>query len=186
MTQTLTQAGTPWRAAALVLGTSILMTVAAKVSVPFYPMTMQGAVAVMAGMILGPRLALAAMALYLVQGAVGLPVFTGTPARGIGIAYMMGPTGGYLIGFALTAWLAGVMAERGWTRSLAGGLAVSVGAIFAMYLPGLLWLGAFTGYGTPLLAAGLVPFILGDLTKAAVAALIARGWSTVATRGDAS
>ncbi|MFC4669254.1 biotin transporter BioY [Seohaeicola nanhaiensis] len=171
----------PATSVALVVGASLLMTLAAHVSVPFYPvpMTLQGSVAVLAGLLLGPRLALAAMALYLAQGAMGLPVFAGTPARGLGLAYMAGPTGGFLLGFALTAWLAGTLARFGWARSLLGSFIVSLIAIAAMYVPGLLWLGQFTGYGAALLTAGLLPFLIGDAVKAALAALLARGWNSL-------
>lgn len=167
---------TPLRAVALCIGASLLMTLAAKVSVPFYPvpMTLQGSVAVLAGLVLGPRLALAAMCLYLAEGMIGLPVFSGTPERGIGLIYMAGPTGGFLIGFVLTAWLAGWLSRR-LQPSLAGTFLVAVASIAAMYLPGLLWLGQFTGYGPGLLAAGLFPFLLGDAVKAAIAALAAFG-----------
>lgn len=169
-----------WRSAGLCIGASLLMTLAAKISIPFYPvpMTLQGAVAVLAGLLLGPRLALAAMALYLAEGLVGLPVFSGTPQRGIGLAYMVGPTGGFLIGFALTAWLAGLMSRRA-APGLAGSFAIALLSIAAMYLPGLLWLGQFTGYGPQLLVAGLLPFLIGDVVKAALAALVAHGLTSI-------
>ena len=101
-----------------VLG-SLLLIASAKVQVPFWPvpMTMQTFAVLVIGMTFGPRLGAATVLLYLVQGAVGLPVFAGTPAKGIGIAYMVGPTGGYLIGFVAAAYLAGRLAMRGWDRS---------------------------------------------------------------------
>lgn len=171
---------TLWRSVALCVGASLLMTLAAKVSVPFYPvpMTLQGSVAVLIGLVLGPRLALAAMCLYLAEGMIGLPVFSGTPERGIGLAYMAGPTGGFLVGFALTAWVAGWLSRR-LQPGLVGTFLVAVASIAAMYLPGLLWLGQFTGYGLGLLTAGLFPFLLGDAVKAAIAALAAHGLKSI-------
>lgn len=157
-----------------VMAGSILMTIAAKVQVPFIPvpLSMQTFVAIGLGLALGPVRAMAAIMLYLAQGAAGLPVFAGTPQQGIGMAYMMGPTGGYLIGFALAAGIAGMLARAGWDRSIVSTLAAALIAGAVVYVPGLLWLGLFTGYGEQLLVAGLFPFLLGDVVKAALAALV--------------
>jgi biotin transport system substrate-specific component len=94
---------------------SILLAISAKISIPFYPvpLTMQTFMVIGLGLALGPRLGMAAVALYLAQGAAGLPVFAGTPEKGIGLAYMMGPTGGYLLGYLIAAFVAGHLAERG-------------------------------------------------------------------------
>jgi len=93
----------------LVLGASLLLTLSAKIQVPFWPvpMTMQSYMVLVLGMALGPRLGPAAVAVYLAQGAIGLPVFAGTPEKGIGLAYMAGPTGGYLLGFFVAAVITG-------------------------------------------------------------------------------
>jgi biotin transport system substrate-specific component len=98
---------------------SILLAISAKISIPFYPvpLTMQTFMVIGLGLALGPRLGMAAVALYLAQGAAGLPVFAGTPEKGIGLAYMMGPTGGYLLGYLIAAFVAGHLAERGMDRS---------------------------------------------------------------------
>jgi len=162
----------------LAVGVSSIMALSAHVSVPFYPvpMTLQGAVVVLVGLVLGPRLALAGMTLYLAEGAFGLPVFAGTPERGIGLAYMIGPTGGFLMGFVLGSFLAGLMAARGWAKGLASAVFVALVAIFSIYLPGLLWLGAFTGYGPELFTAGLAPFVVGDIVKAVLATFVATGF----------
>lgn len=158
----------------LVLAGSLLMTIAAKVQVPFYPvpMSMQTFVAIGLGLALGPVRGTAAILFYLAQGAAGLPVFAGTPQQGIGIAYMMGPTGGFLAGFALVAFVAGLFSRVGFDRNPVTAMIAALVAGFAIYLPGLAWLGLFTGYGETLLAAGLFPFILGDVAKALLAALV--------------
>lgn len=158
----------------LVLAGSLLMTMAAKVQVPFYPvpMSMQTFVAIGLGLALGPVRGTAAILFYLAQGAAGLPVFAGTPQQGIGIAYIMGPTGGFLAGFALVAFVAGLFSRVGFDRNPVTAMIAALVAGFAIYLPGLAWLGLFTGYGETLLAAGFFPFILGDVAKALLAALV--------------
>src|SRR5579862_9024378 len=109
------------RAATLVIIGSLVLTLSAKIEVPFWPvpLTMQSLAVLVIGMAYGLRLGALAVLLYLAEGAVGLPVFAGTPERGIGLAYMVGPTGGYLLGFLLAAWVLGLLAERGWDRSWA-------------------------------------------------------------------
>ena len=94
---------------ATMLGLAALITLAAKVQVPFWPvpMTLHTLAVMMIALIGGPRVAVGAMATYLAAGAAGLPVFSGSPERGIGLAYMVGPTGGYLLGFLPAAWIAG-------------------------------------------------------------------------------
>lgn len=160
--------------ATIALAGSLLLALSAKVSIPFYPvpLTMQTFVVIGLGLALGPARAVAAVLLYLVEGAAGLPVFAGTPEKGIGLAYMAGPTGGYLAGYLPAAFLAGMLAEKGWDRThfRAACAAFLAGAI--IYVPGLLWLGAVIGWEKPVLAYGLYPFILGDITKAVLAALL--------------
>jgi biotin transport system substrate-specific component len=158
----------------LALAGSILLTISAKIQVPFYPvpMTMQTFVVLSLGMAYGWRLGAATVLFYLAQGAMGLPVFVGTPEKGIGLAYMAGSTGGYLLGFVAAAALVGWLAERGWDRNIGTtALAMLLGNI-VIYLPGLLWLGTLFGWDKPILAWGLTPFVLGDLTKLALAAVL--------------
>src|SRR5918994_6011094 len=160
------------RAVILAFLGSALLTLSAKVQVPFYtvPMTMQTLVVLLVGMAFGARLGIATVALYLAEGAVSLPVFAGTPEKGIGLAYMTGPTGGYLLGFILAAALAGWIVER--RRDAAGlALAVVAGSV-AIYAPGVLWLATFVGFGRAL-ELGLVPFLWGDLLKAGLAFTVA-------------
>lgn len=165
---------------------SVLLTISAKVAIPFYPvpLTMQTFVVIGLGLALGPRLGVAAVALYLMQGALGLPVFAGTPEKGIGLAYMAGPTGGYLLGYLLAAFVAGSLAERGMDRSPVTAFAAALIAGAVIYVPGLLWLGGVVGWDKPVLAWGLYPFILGDVTKAALAALVFPAtWAMIAKKG---
>ena len=156
----------------VVLG-SLLLTASAKIQVPFWPvpMTLQTGVVLLLGLVMGPRLAVAAVALYLAQGALGLPVFANTPARGVGLAYMMGPTGGYMVGWLLAAAFVGWAAGR-W-RSLLALFAICLVGVALNYAPGLIWLTTFTGSLEQSLAVGAFPFILGDVVKAALAVSLA-------------
>ena len=159
---------------AIVVAGSILLAISAKLQVPFYPVpvTMQTLVVLVLGMTLGSRLAFATLALYLIEGMAGLPVFAGTPEKGIGLAYMMGPTGGYLIGYLLAATLTGWLAERGFDRSLPKAAFALVLGNVAIYVPGILWLGSVIGWDKPVLAYGLTPFLVGDALKLALGACL--------------
>ncbi|NQU58912.1 MAG: biotin transporter BioY [Rhodospirillales bacterium] len=166
---TLTRA---FRGTALAVAGSLLIWICAKIQVPFYPvpMTMTTFAVLAIGMAYGWRLGAATVVLYLAEGAMGLPVFSGTPEKGVGLAYMLGGTGGYLIGFVLAAACVGWLAERGWDKNvLSTALAMLVGNVL-IYAPGLLWLGTLFGWDKPILAWGLTPFVMGDLAKLALAA----------------
>ena len=115
----------PVRLVVLALVGTLVLAISAKIQVPFYPvpMTMQTFVVLVIGMTYGWRMGGATILLYLAEGAVGLPVFAGTPEKGIGVAYMLGGTGGYLLGFLIAATACGWLAERGWDRNVA----ISVG-----------------------------------------------------------
>jgi len=158
----------------LVVFGTLLIYVAAKINVPFWPvpMTMQTFAILVIAATYGFRLGLTTVLLYLAEGASGLPVFAGTPQEGIGIAYMMGPTGGYLVGFAGAAALVGWFAERGLDRrpvSLFGLMLASHLVIFGL---GLLWLGVLFGFSQSILASGLYPFIPGLFAKTALAVAV--------------
>jgi biotin transport system substrate-specific component len=153
---------------------SLALWVSAKISIPFWPvpLTMQTLVVLVIGMAFGARLGAATVLLYLAEGAVGLPVFSGTPEKGLGLAYMMSTTGGYLVGFVLAAGAVGFLAERGWDRSpLKTALAMVLGNVL-IYVTGLLWLGTIVGWDKPVLAWGLTPFLAGDAVKIAAAAVL--------------
>ncbi|MGF7008201.1 biotin transporter BioY [Aminobacter sp. BE322] len=176
---------TPADVVAVIAG-SLLLTLSAKVQVPFYPvpMTMQTLVVIGLGLALGPVRGAAAVALYLAEGALGLPVFAGTPEKGIGLAYMMGPTGGYLLGYIFAALLAGWLAERGWDRNVFTAMAAALLAGAVIYIPGLFWLGSVIGWDKPVLALGLFPFIPGDIMKAVLAAVaFPAAWKWLSAKG---
>ena len=158
----------------LAIAGSLLLVVSAKIKIPFYPvpLSMQTFVVLMIGMVYGWKLGGATILLYLAEGALGLPVFSGTPERGIGIAYMMGPTGGYLVGFLFAAVLVGWLAERGWGQHAASTFGAMVLGNLLIYSLGLFWLGTVIGWDKPVLAYGLTPFILGDLLKIVAATLL--------------
>jgi biotin transport system substrate-specific component len=123
---------------------------------------------VLIGAAFGPRLGGATVLAYLIEGAAGLPVF----ATGAGLGYVMGPTGGYLLGFLLAAIVVGALARRGWDKSpltMAGAMIIGMAMI---YIPGVLWLGAVIGWNKPLLSLGVTPFLLGDALKVALGALM--------------
>ncbi|MCF4126863.1 biotin transporter BioY [Methylobacterium sp. SyP6R] len=156
----------PLRAArtfAIVLSGVVLITIAAKVRIPFWPVPMTlHTLAVMAlAVAAGPRLAVASMLGYLAAGAAGLPVFSGTPERGLGLAYMAGPTGGYLAGYLVAAGLVGALAAG---RGLLGRVAAMLAGLAAIDAFGLAWLALFVP-ADRLVALGLAPFLLGDLVK---------------------
>ncbi len=154
---------------------SIFIAVCARIQVPMWPvpMTMLTFAVLFVSLVYGPRLALATVSLYLVQGIAGLPVF----AAGSGIAYLMGPTGGYLLACLPAAFVVGMLAQRGWgSRALRVFVAMLAGsAIF--YLVGASWLASFVG-PEKAIAAGIMPFLIGDAVKAMLAAaLLPAAWA---------
>lgn len=172
------------RALFLALAGSALIAVSSKLQVPMVPvpMTMQTLVILVIGMACGWRLGGLTLLLYLAEGAVGLPVFAGTPERGLGLTYMVGSTGGYLLGFLLAALVVGLLAEAGWDRTVPLAAAAMLIGNVVIYVPGLLWLGTVLGWDNPILQWGLTPFIVGDLVKLALAALLMpAAWRLVRT-----
>lgn len=155
-----------------IIAGSMLLTLSAKMALPFYPVpvTLQTLIVLCLGMVLGPRLGAAAVIAYLAQGAVGLPVFAGTPEKGIGLAYMLGTTGGYLLGFVVAAYTVGLLAERRWDRSKLTTIAAMIIGNAIIYAFGLVWLGSIVGWDKPILAWGMTPFLLGDIAKILIAA----------------
>lgn len=164
------------RVALVVLGVAAL-AIAAKIRVPFWPVpiTMQTFAVLTIGAAYGLRLGVATVIAYLAIGALGYDVFTQSSAEDNGLAYMMGPTGGYLVGFALAAGLLGWLARRGWDRSTGWMAAAMLLGNLVIYAAGLAWLGhlfaAEHGWAT-VLDWGLWPFLVGDALKLALAALI--------------
>ena len=112
-------------------------------------------------------------------------MFAGTPEKGVGLAYMLGPTGGYLAGFVLAAATCGWLAERGWDRRPATTAVAMLAGNALIYLPGLLWLGTVVGWDKPVFQWGLTPFLLGDVAKLALAAgLVPLVWKAIAPKDD--
>ncbi len=162
------------------VGTAIL-TLSAKIQVPFYPvpMTMQTFAVTVIGMAFGWRLGAATVVLYLIEGAAGLPVFAGTPEKGIGLAYMMGPTGGYLVGFVAAAGLVGWLAQRGWDRNVLTTLAAMAVGTLVIFVLGYIWLAALIGLEKAWVF-GVAPFLFGSVFKIALgAAVMPLAWKGV-------
>lgn len=161
-----------------VLGT-LLLTLSAKTKVVFGPvdMSLQTLAVILIAAAFGMRLGVATLLLYLAEGAAGLPVFQSTPEKGIGIAYMLGTTGGYLAGFVVMAAIVGWAADRGWDRSVLKFFGAVVLADAIMLLMGFGWLASLIG-ADKAWQFGVVPFIVPDLIKAALAAaLVPAIWS---------
>lgn len=159
---------------ALVLFGILALAVAAKIKLPMWPVPLtMGTFAVLTiGAAYGPRLGLATILGYMIVGALGFDVFAGSTAEKFGLEYMMGGTGGYLVGYVLATLALGVLARAGWDRSaprMAG--AMLLGNVL-IYVPGLIWLGMLYGWDKPILQWGLTPFVLGDVIKLALAAVI--------------
>ena len=161
------------QAALVVLGIAVL-AVAAKIKVPMWPVPItMGTFAVLSiGAAYGARLGLVTIFGYMLIGALGFDVFAGSTAEKFGLEYMMGGTGGYLVGYVLATVLLGYLARLGWDRSaLKVALAMVLGNAL-IYIPGLIWLGMLFGWDKPILAWGLTPFLVGDVVKLLLAAAL--------------
>lgn len=154
--------------ATLVVGV-FLMTAAAKVQIPFWPvpMTLHTMAAMAFAVVLGPRMAVAIFSAYLLAGATGYPVFSGTPERGLGLAYMSGPTGGYLLGFLIASYVTGALASGAGMIKRFGSMIAGLAIVYAC---GVSWLYTFVPIEN-LLKVGVLPFVLGDLVKITVVAV---------------
>lgn len=170
--------------AGLVLGGSLLIAIAAQVSVPMFPvpMTLQMLAILVVGFAMGARMAAATLLAYLAEGAMGLPVFAN---GGAGLAYMAGPTAGFLAGFVGVAYLAGLAADRGLARGMVSTTLVALVLAAALYIPGLAWPAAAMGKSFGALWSGwMAPFLIGDAVKAVLAAMIVTGaWKALKARG---
>ena len=157
----------------LALAGSLVLWASAKTHVPFFPvpMTLQTLAILVIAATYGFRLGLAAVMLYMVEGMLGLPVFSATPERGIGMVYMMGPTAGYLVGFVVATGFVGWFAERGADRSMLKLFAVMLGGAALILGLGFAYLSSFIG-AEAAFNAGVLPFMLGDLVKVGIAALL--------------
>jgi biotin transport system substrate-specific component len=163
----------------LALAGTLLLTLSAKTKVVLGPVdiSLQTLAVLLIASAFGMRLAVATLLLYLAEGVFGLPVFQGTPEKGIGLAYMVGPTGGYLAGFVAMAAIAGWAADRGWDRYPPKLFGAMLAAEVVMMAMGFAWLAVLIGPEKSL-QFGVVPFIVGDLIKVALAAsLVPAVWA---------
>ena len=143
---------------------TIILAISSKIKIPFYPvpMTMQTLVILIIGVGFGWRLGLATISLYLFEGIIGLPVFSGTPEKGIGLIYFTGPTMGYLIGFTVAVFLAGKFT---YDDNLIKNFLKLTFATSFIYILGMIWLGGLIGWDKPIFKLGAQPFLLAELFK---------------------
>jgi len=154
------------------LGTMVL-TISAKLKIPFYPvpMTMQTFVVLFLGLAFGNKVGLATVGVYLLEGIIGIPVFSNSPERGVGLIYFTGPTMGYLIGFLSAVFFTGYLNFKNNIFVIFSKLVFSVSTI---YLFGILWLGTLIGWDKPILELGVAPFLLAELFKICLLTILAK------------
>ena len=152
---------------------SIILAISSKIKIPFYPvpMTMQTLVVLTIGVAFGWKLGLATMLLYLFEGIIGLPVFSGTPEKGIGLVYFTGPTMGYLIGFLSACFLASYIKINDNYFVIFAKLMISVSTIYVL---GILWLGILIGWDKPIIQLGVMPFLLAEIFKIALLTILTK------------
>ena len=147
---------------------SIILAVSSKIKIPFYPvpMTMQTLIVLVIGIGFGWKLGLATVSLYLFEGIIGLPVFSGTPEKGIGLIYFTGPTMGYLIGFLVAVYISG---KFNYDNNLIKNFIKLTLATSFIYILGMSWLGSLIGWDKPIFQLGAQPFLLAELFKILIA-----------------
>ena len=152
---------------------SIALTISAKLKIPFYPvpMTMQTFIVLFLGIAFGYKIGLATITLYLLEGIIGIPVFSNSPEKGIGLVYFTGPTMGYLLGFLSAVFLASFISVRDNLFLIFTKLIISVSTI---YLLGVLWLGNLIGWDKPIIEMGVSPFLLAELLKICLLTLLVK------------
>ena len=157
---------------AIILG-SIALTISAKIKIPFYPvpMTMQTFVVLFLGVSLGYKIGLASVGLYLLEGIMGLPVFSNSPEKGVGLIYFTGPTMGYLIGFLVASYLASKINSKDNFLIVLAKLIIATSTI---YILGLLWLGTLIGWDKPIFDLGAKPFLLAEIFKIMLLAVLTK------------
>ena len=158
---------------AIIFFGSILLAISAKVKIPFYPvpMTMQTFIVLFLGLSFGYKIGLATIILYLIEGIIGLPVFSNSPERGVGLVYFTGPTMGYLIGFLSACFLASFVKKNDNYFVIFLKLILSVSTI---YILGVLWLGTIIGWDKPILSLGVYPFLLAEIFKILILTLLSK------------
>ncbi len=147
---------------------SIVLAISSKIKIPFYPvpMTMQTLVVLMIGIAFGWKFGLVTVCLYLFEGIIGLPVFSGTPEKGLGLVYFTGPTMGYLLGFLIAVYISG---KFNYDNNLFKTFLKLSFATSFIYLLGMVWLGSLIGWDKPIFKLGAQPFLLAELFKILIA-----------------
>ncbi len=150
---------------------SIILAISSKIKIPFYPvpMTMQTLIVLIIGIGFGWKLGLATVTLYLFEGIIGLPVFSGTPEKGLGIVYFVGPTMGYLLGFVFAAMLTGIFK---FDKNIILNFLKLVLSVSVIYFLGVIWLGTLIGWDKPIINLGVTPFLLAELFKISLLSVI--------------
>ena len=149
---------------------SIILAISSKIKIPFYPvpMTMQTLIVLVIGIGFGWKLGLATVSLYLFEGIIGLPVFSGTPEKGIGLIYFTGPTMGYLIGFLVAVYISG---KFNYDNNLLKNFLKLMLATSFIYILGMSWLGSLIGWDKPIFQLGAQPFLFAEFFKILIATL---------------
>ena len=149
---------------------SVILAISSKIKIPFYPvpMTMQTLVVLMIGVGFGWKLGVTTVALYLFEGMIGLPVFSGSPEKGIGLVYFTGPTMGYLLGFLVATYLSGKFI---YDNNIVKTFLKLFFATSFIYISGMAWLGSLIGWDKPIFLLGAQPFLLAELFKILIATL---------------
>ena len=152
---------------------SVILAISAKIKIPFYPvpMTMQTFVVLFLGISFGYKIALATVGLYLLEGIIGIPVFSNSPERGVGLVYFTGPTMGYLIGFLTATFLASKINSKDNFLFILSKLILATSTI---YILGLFWLGTLIGWDKPIFDLGAKPFLLAEIFKIIILTLLAK------------
>ena len=152
---------------------SLLLAISSKIKIPFYPvpMTMQTFMVLFLGVCFGYKIAISTVGLYLIEGVLGLPVFSNSPERGVGLVYFTGPTMGYLIGFIFASFLASFVKFKDNYFIVFIKLLVAVSII---YILGVLWLGTLIGWDKPIFQLGVTPFLLAELFKIVLLTVISK------------
>ena len=156
----------------IILG-SVALTISAKLKIPFYPipMTMQTFVVLFLGIAFGYKIGVATIFLYLLEGIAGLPVFSNSPEKGVGLIYFMGPTMGYLIGFIIACFLSAFISLKDNFLMIFLKLTLSVSTI---YIIGILWLGFLIGWDKPIIQLGVIPFLAAEIFKVTLLTLLTK------------
>ena len=157
----------------LVILGSIILTISAKIKIPFYPvpMTMQTFVVVLLGITLGSKLGMITVITYLLEGLFGLPVFSNSPEKGVGLLYFTGPTMGYLIGFIFASYISGKINNKDNFLQITLKIIISVVVIYCL---GVLWLGNLIGWDKPIFSLGVQPFLFAEIFKVSIIIILTK------------